>query len=211
MSAVFIGQPLARLLAIVKVKHAAYRVHPDAVYVVFLHEVYGIGYEEAPDLILLVVEQHSTPLGLLAPAGIRMLVKGGAVKAAQALCVTGKVGGYPVHYYAYACLVEAVHQLLELGGGAVAGGYCVIARYLIAPAVVQGIFGYRHKLNMGIAHGGNVFYQTLCQRRKIQPLHPAAKVHLVYAHGRGAMVLVGQLFHVGGILPLVAVIKVPYL
>jgi len=79
VSAVLIWQPLTRLLAIVKVQHAAYRIHTQTVHVVFLHEVYGIGYEEAADLVLFIIEQHGSPLRLLTPPGIRMLEKGGAV------------------------------------------------------------------------------------------------------------------------------------
>ena len=43
-------------------------------------------------------------------------------------------------------------QLLELAGGAVAGGGCEISAALVTPGAVEGMLGNRHYLDVGVAH-----------------------------------------------------------
>ena len=139
---------------------------------VFLHEEHGVGYEEAPHFVLFKVKEGGTPLGLLAPARIRVLIKGSAVEKPQALLIPAEVSGHPVHYHAQPRLMALVYEFLELRRVAVAGGDGIISGNLIAPAVVQRVLGYRQQLYMGIAHLLYIAYKPPGQRRKVQPLYP---------------------------------------
>ena len=144
-----------------------------------------------------IVKNQRTPFPMGALARILVLVKGGAVKATQAVAVGGEVGGYPVEEYANARGVAAVHKGHEVLGCAVAAGGGIIAGYLITPGFVQGVFHDGQQFDMGKAHlldigdevvGTFTIAQEAGRRGRI-PL-PRAKMHLVdrdrpFVGGRG--------------------------
>ena len=78
--------------------------------------------EEGAHLVASVVKDVGAPVGVLSLPGVGILVGGGAVKVIEAELVPGEVGGDPVHDDADARLVQLVHEVHEVVGGAEAAG-----------------------------------------------------------------------------------------
>ena len=187
LAAVLVGLPFTLLAVVVQIQHGGHGVHAQAVDVVLLQPVQCAGDEEALHLAAAEVEHHGTPLLVLAALGVRVLVAGLAVEPVQAELVLREVRGHPVHDDADAGGVELIHKGHEILGGAVAAGGGKIARDLIAPAAVKGIFHDRQQLDMGVAHLGDVRDKLVGQLGivvgDILALGlPAARVHLVDVH-----------------------------
>ena len=86
--------------------------------------------------------------------------------------------GNPVHYHADAALVQLIdkiHKILRLSE---ARGRRIIFADLIAPRAVIGMLCYRHQLNMGISHIGEISrklvrYLAVIQVRVAVDVRPA--------------------------------------
>ena len=121
------------LPAVIPIKHGAYRVGADAVYVVLFEPVHGGGYEEAANLAAAEVKDLCSPFRAFAHKGIFVFVAGRAVKIRKAVGILGEVGGNPVHNNAYALLVHKVDEVHKVLRRAVAGGGGKISEALVAP------------------------------------------------------------------------------
>ena len=71
------------------------------------------------------------------------------------------MGRYPVQNYAYAMLMHIVYKVHKVLRRTVPCGRTEVARYLIAPGRVEGIFADTHNLDMRIAHILHVFAQLV--------------------------------------------------
>ena len=214
VAAVFIGHPLAGLLAVIQVEHGSHRVHPQAVHMVLLHPVEGVGNQEVLDLVHLIIEDLGAPVRMLALSRIGILIQGLAVEIRQAVGVPGEMGGNPVQDHADFFLMQVIHQVHEVLGAAVAGGGSVIARHLIAPGAVEGMLRDSHQLHMGIAHLGDVIRQAFGQLpviveavlvRTVGMLFPGTRMHLVDGHRLLGHRLFPALLQPGAVRPLKAV------
>ena len=188
VSAVDVGGPLPSLAAVVQIEHGGHRVHPKAVDVEHLQPEQGGGVQEGSDLVLAVVKDPRTPVGVLPFAHVGVLVAGLAVELVQAEGVLGKVGRDPVQNDAHPGLVELVHQVHEVLWGAEAAGGREVAGTLVAPGVVQGMLGDGHQLHVGEAHLLDVGHQVLgyVPVREELPLPrpaPGAQVDLIDVEG----------------------------
>ena len=209
LAAVPVGLPLAVPAVVVEVEHAGHGVHPQAVDVVFLQPEQGRRDQKALDLGHAVVKDHGSPLAVLAPAGVGVLIAGLAVVHVQAVGVLGEVGGHPVHDHPDAGGVALVHKQLKVVGGAKPAGGGKVPGDLVAPAAVEGMLGDGQQLDVGIAHLEDVGDQ-LVRQFAIAVGHtfflgaPAAKMQLVDIDGRvdGVGGAAGLL--PGLVLPLVA-------
>ena len=172
-------------------------------------EEQGGADEKAPHVRAGIVKDVGAPLGVLAHAGVGVLVQGGAVETAQAVLVLGEVGGHPVDDDADAGVVEDIHEGHEVLGDAVAAGGGEVARYLVAPAALEGVLRDGQQLHMGVAHlpavlrqgGGN---DLVIGEDLILLLAPGAQVHLIDVHGTGAQVGLLPFAHPGFVRPGVA-------
>ena len=88
------------LAGVVEVEHRRHRVDPEAVDVQLLDPVQGAGQEEVAHLVAAEVEDERAPVGVLALAGVGVLVEGGAVEAGEGPVVLGEVGRHPVDDHA---------------------------------------------------------------------------------------------------------------
>ena len=84
-------------------------------------------------------------------------------------------------------VIDEIHEVFR---PAVAAGHGKIARPLIAPGAVKGIFAQRHELDMGIMHIFHVVYQLVCQFPVGQHIAvffapPRAQVDFIGQHGLG--------------------------
>ena len=113
-----VGHPLARLARVVEVQHRGDGVDAQPVDVELVEPVEGVGDEEVADLVAAVVEDERAPVGVLALAGVGVLVQRGAVEAGQRPVVAGEVGRHPVDDDADAPLVEVVDEEPEVVGRA---------------------------------------------------------------------------------------------
>ena len=178
----------------------------------FLEPVHGVCNEEVLDLVAAQVEDVGAPVGVLALAGVGVLVAGGAVKAAKGVGVFGEVGRNPVENHADFVLVAQVHKVAELVGSAVAAGRGVVARHLVAPGFVQRVFRQRQEFHVGVAHllevgdeafGKFVPVEEAVGVRRVAP--PGAGMHLVDVHGASEDLGGPVGLHVEFVAPFVAV------
>ena len=205
VAALAVGRVFAVAAAVVEVEHGADRVHADAVDVVLLEKFAGRGDQEALHLVGGIVEDQRAPLGVVGHALLLALELRAAVETGQAVLVLGEVRRHPVHDQADAVLVELVHQIAEIVGVAVAGGGGVVARHLVAPGAVVGVFRDRQELDMGEAHVPAVVGQLVgdlaVYRAEAGQTAPGADVHLIDAHRRGHEVPFGAPAHIVAVGP----------
>ena len=194
-AAELVGHPLPFLAGVVEVEHRRHRVDPQAVDVQLLDPVQGVGQQEVADLVAPEVEDQRAPVGVLALAGVGVLVEGGAVEAGQGEVVLGEVGRHPVDDDADAGLVQGVDEEPEVVGRAEAGGGRVVGGDLVAPRPAEGVLGHGQELDVGEAHLGEVGRQLLGQlpvgQRPVALLGhvpPRAEVALVDRHRAGPRV-----------------------
>lgn len=187
--AVLVRQPLALAARVVEVEHARHGVDPQAVDVELLEPVHGVRDEEVAHLAAAEVEDVGAPVGLLAAAGVGMLVHGHPVEPAERPLVLGEVRRHPVHDHADARLVQPVDEVAQVVGRAEAGGRREVARHLVAPGGSVGMLGERHELDVGEPELGHVLDERLGDVAVSEARPPRAEVHLVHAHG--AVVRVG--------------------
>jgi hypothetical protein len=205
-----IGQPFARLAAVVAVEHRGDGVHAQTVDVELLEPVERVRHQEVAHLVAPKVEDEGAPIGVLSDAGIAVLVEGLPIEAAQGEVVAGEVGGDPVENDADARLVAAVHEGAEVVRLAVAGRGSVVAAHLIAPRAVEGELGHRQKLDVGEAESLRVLHQArsdlpVAERPVALFGNPAPRpqVHLVDGHGLVVQVLPAPPFEPCTVLPAV--------
>jgi len=183
--AVDVRHPLAVLAVVVEVEHRGDGVHAQRVDVELGHPVQGVGDEEGLHLVAGVVEDVGAPLLVLALAGVRVLVEGGAVEAAECPLVLGEVPGNPVKDHADAGLVQAVHEVAELVRAAEPGHGGEVVRDLVTPRGLERVLRDRHELHVGETLPGDVLDQFVRQFEVGLAATPRAEVHLVDRHGRG--------------------------
>src|SRR5690606_41285629 len=85
-----------------------------AVDVELLDPVARVGDEEVANLVAAEVEDVGAPVGLLAAAGVGVLVERGAVEAGQRPFVAREVRGHPVEQDADARAVQMVDEGAEI-------------------------------------------------------------------------------------------------
>ena len=208
VTAIGVGHPFPWLAAKVEVEHGGHGVHPQAVEVVVLQPEKCVADEEVAHLITAIVEHQALPLRVVAAPGVGVFVQSRAVELAQAMRVTGEVGGHPVQQHPDAVLVQGVHQRHQVLRCAVARGGGIKAGDLVAPGAIKRVLGHRQQLDMGKAHGLAVLHQALGQRAVVQELAalatlPRAQVHFVDGHGLVGRLACTALGHPVGVLPVV--------
>ena len=152
IAAVLVGDPLAVPAAVIQIQHGSDSIHAQAVDVIFIQPVEGIGPEEIGHLVHLIIEDLGTPVRVLSLAGVRMLVQRLSVKIRKAVSISREVGRNPVQNDADALLVQIVDKIHEFLRAAVAGGGGIVAGYLVTPGSVKGMLGNAHELHVGVAH-----------------------------------------------------------
>ena len=152
LSAVDVRHPLSVIFSIIQIQHRGHCVHADAVCMINLCPVQGIGNQEVFHLRPAVIVDQSAPVGMAALPGIQMLIQAGAVKGCQSKGVSREMGGHPVQNHADSLAVHIVHKIHEVLRGAVPGRRRIISRHLVTPGFIQRMLHDRHQLHMGISH-----------------------------------------------------------
>ncbi|CAM5695611.1 hypothetical protein SCANM63S_01506 [Streptomyces canarius] len=182
-AAVLVRRPLARLARVVQVEHRGDRVHAQPVDVELLAPVHGVRDEEVAHLAPAEVELQRAPVGMGGPQRVVVLVQRTPVELRERPVVAREVGRHPVHQHPDARLVQFVHQVLEVVGGAEPGRRRVEPGDLVAPGAAEGMLGDRHQLDMREAHLLDVGRELLGQPAVRQPRPPGRQVHLVDREG----------------------------
>ena len=133
ISAVLVGQPLAVLLAVVKIEHGSNCIDTNTVNVEFPDPVENIRDQEIADLMLAEIENTGAPVRVLTAAGIRIFKNALAVKLRQAMRIRAEVRRHPVQNDADSGIVQLVDHVHEVVRCAIAGCRCIIASNLVAP------------------------------------------------------------------------------
>ncbi len=149
----------------------------------------ALGQQEVANLVPPEVEHERAPVGVLALAGVGVLVQRGAVEPGQRPIVLREVCRHPVDDHADALGMQRVDEGAEVVGRSVAGRRRVVRRDLVAPRAPEGMLGHRHHLHVGEPELGHVGRELLGQlevgQRPIAVLGdapPRADVHLVRGH-----------------------------
>ena len=158
---VFVGHPLAVLLAVIQVQHRRHCVHPETVHMKFFNPVQSIGNQEIPHLIAPIIKDLRAPVRMFPLPGVRMLIAGSAVKFSQPMGIFRKMGGNPVQNHADFILMKIIHQIFKLQRTPIAGCGGIIACHLVSPGAVKGMLGNSHQLHMGIAHLFHIVHKGL--------------------------------------------------
>ena len=158
-----VRHPLPLPAGVVEVEHRRHGVDPEAVDVVLLDPEQGVGDEEVADLVAAEVEYQRAPVGVLALAGVAVLVQGRPVEAGQGELVTWEVGRHPVDDHTDSAPVQGVDQSPEVVRFAEARRRRVVARHLVSPRSAEGVLGDRHELDVGEAHVGQILGELLGQ------------------------------------------------
>ena len=191
VAAVLVRAPVAAGSSVIQIQHGCDSIDAESVHVILVQPVQRIADQEVLDLCLLIVEDLSAPVRMLALPGVSVLIAGLSVEVRKAEGIPREVSRDPVEDDADAVLVHVIHKILEILRQAVAGGGGVITRDLIAPAAVEGVLRDAHQLDVGVAHVlhvGSQFMRVLAviaeavTRGILIPL-PGAQVALVNAHG----------------------------
>ena len=205
---VLVGEPFAGLSRVVEVEHRGDRVDSQPVHMELLDPEAGVGDEEVADLDATEVEDQRAPVRLLTPAGIGVLVEGGAVEAGERPVVLGEVPRHPVEDHTDAALVEVVDEVAEVVRVAEAGGGRVVAGDLVAPRAVEGVLAHGEQLDMGETALRAVLGQLVGQLAVAEDVAvgapaPGAEMHLVDRDGAVEQRLGRALGEPGLVSPLV--------
>ena len=140
-AAIAVGHPLPRFARIVEVEHGGDGIDAQAVDMIFAQPEQSTGDQKIAHLGTSIIKDVGAPLFMLAFAGIGIFIEVGAIKVAQGILVFGKVRGHPVEQDADALLMEKIYEVLEVFRRAIATRRRKVARDLVAPRAVIGIFG----------------------------------------------------------------------
>ena len=168
-SAVFVGNPLAFFAAVVEVEHRRDRIDAQAIDVVLVQPEQGVGDQEVAHFVAAVVEDHGSPVRMLALTRIFMFEQSRAVEASQPVAVFGEVGRHPVQDHADAVAMAVVDKVHEVFRRPVTAGDRKVADRLIAPTAGKGMFADRHQFQVGVSHLLAVVDQLACQFAIVQP------------------------------------------
>ena len=187
-AAVFIGLPVAVSMAVIEVEHVGDGVDAQAVDVELAEPEEGTGNEEGLDFRPAIVEIHRVPFLIFSQHGVARFIARFAVKMAQAVGVAAKMARYPVEDDADAVAVAQVDEIHQIFRLAIAAGRREIARPLIAPGAVEGIFAQRHELDVGIIHLFDIIdelgrYVAVRQHFPIFIAAPRAEMDFIGQHG----------------------------
>ena len=146
--------------------------------------VAGVRNQKRPHLRLAVIIDPRRPVGVLVHRGVGELIAARTVKFIEPVPVLRKMRRHPIENHADVPLVRLVDEILEVLRCAVPVRRRVVARDLIAPRGVVGIFHNRQQLHVRIAHVLHVGKKLASQLPEAQnasvlvPL-PRARVHLI--------------------------------
>ncbi len=142
------------------------------------------------DLVAAVVEDESVPVGMLALARVRVLVKMRAIKIAETRFVLGEMRRHPIENHADPVLVKIVDEEHKIVGIAEAASRSKVTDGLIAPRAIEGMLHHGEKFNVRETCMMNVIGQ---QRRHLTVSQPAiaffghaspgTKVHFIFCNG----------------------------
>ena len=152
VSAILIGNPLARLPRIVEVEHGGDGIHAQAVDMVLVQPEHRTGKQEGADFVAPEIVNQGAPVLMLALAGILMLVKARAIEERESVAILGEMSAGPIQDDADASLMSLVHKMAEVVRRAETRGWREVSDGLIPPGPVKGVLGDGQQLDMGIAH-----------------------------------------------------------
>ena len=88
-----VGDPVARLAAVVEVKHGGDRIHSQPIDVVTVEPEERVGEQIIRDFPSPEIVDQRVPIPVKAQARVLVLVEGRPVKTGQSVCIGGKVRG----------------------------------------------------------------------------------------------------------------------
>ena len=202
--------PFSLFSGVVQIEHRSDRVATYPVDMIFVEPEIDRRNQKAFDLVFAVVENFGAPFLMLAFFRICVFVARSAVEHGEAVLVLREMRQHEIQNDAYPRLVAFVNEIHEILRTAVAAGRGEHARNLIAPAAVERIFRYRHKLDVRVVQFFDVWNQLIRQLFVVENVavgvpSPAARMHLVDVHRAFVRIDGFPLFQPLGVLPLVAV------
>ncbi len=157
-----------------------------------MQPVQPVGHQEVANLVASVVEHQRPPVGVLAPAGVGVLVQRRAVQARECEPVTGEVRRHPVEDHPHVAAVQGVDHRPQVVRVSAAGSRRVVRGHLVAPRSRERVPHHREQLDVGEAHLARVVAEFLAELAVgegavavlgVPP--PRGQVHLVDRHRLG--------------------------
>src|SRR5580704_19676924 len=122
-----------------------------------------VAVEKIRDLVPPEIVDRGVPVGMEAPARIRMLVERGAVEVRKSVRVGGKMRGGPVQDHAKSRRMGAVDEAGKARGLAETARRREKADRLVAPGFVERMLADRQELEMRVFHVHRVGNQLIRQ------------------------------------------------
>ncbi len=160
------------------------------------------------DLAAAVIVDQRVPVAVKALARVGVLVKRGAVEAAEPVRVVREMPRHPVEQYPDPGIVAGLDKHAEIVRHAIAAGRREQRDRLIAPRAVERVFRDRHELDMGKAHFGDIGDEfggklAIAQISAVlgQPAAPRAEMNLIDRDRRLAVVALPASRHPRAVMP----------
>ena len=119
ISSVFISYPLPILLTVIKIQHGRNRIHSKTIYMVFTQPKSGIGNKEVLNLILAVIKDLGSPVGMFSLSCIRIFINTASVELSKTVRISRKMSRHPVEYYTYTVFMKLIYHIHEIIGSTV--------------------------------------------------------------------------------------------
>ena len=206
LAAVGVGQPFALAARIVEVEHRGDRVDAQPVDVEAVDPVERVAIEKVGDLGAAEIVDRGVPVRVEALARVGVFVERGAVETRQPLRIGREMRRNPVEDDAEARGVRAIDEAGEAGRLAEAAGRREQADRLVAPGFVERMLADRQKLDVGVAHIGDVRDElvgelVVGQKPSALAAPPRAEMRLVDRHRLAPRLALAALGHVFGVGP----------
>ena len=136
-TAVFVGDPLSRLAAVIAIDHRGHRVDPQRIDAEAFDPVQRVTHQVVADFPTSVVVDQGIPVLVIPLARIAVLIQRSAVKRGKGKIIRREVAGHPVKNDVQPGGVRGIDKVTEIVAGAEAAGRRIEPGGLIAPAAVE--------------------------------------------------------------------------
>ena len=119
---------------------------------IFICPVKSIGNKEITNLILLIIENVSTPVRMLTSLRIRILIKSSSIKSSKTVSVFREMSRNPVNDHTDSFFMHIIYKSHEVLWRTITGCWCKITCDLITPGRIIRMFHNRHKFDIVITH-----------------------------------------------------------
>ena len=181
----------------------------------FFHPEQCVSNQKVHYFFSAIIKDIGTPVRMLSPAAVSILIQRQSVKTPQTMLVLRKMCRYPVQDYLDPSFMQFIHKIHKVFWCTISAGRCIIAPHLVSPGTIKRILCDSHQFHMGIPHIHYIISQHRCQFPVaviaiiviFNALFPGGQMHFIDVH-RHAVPLFRpdavSFLHKGTVLPFVS-------